>query len=52
MRSLKFLQWFFSSTESTDQNVLHFNFIVAEGYESRVVALDCARGMHSLLRTE
>jgi len=50
MCSLKFLQWFFSSRKSTDHCVLRFNFIVAEGYESRVVVLDCARDMHSPLR--
>ena len=52
MRSLEFPQWFFSSRDSTNKIVLHFNFIVAEGYQSRVVALDCARDMHSPLRTE
>lgn len=52
MRSLKFIQWFFNSRESTDHSVLRFNFIAAEGYESRVVVLDCARDMHSSLRTE
>ena len=52
MRSLQFLPWFFSSRESTDQSVLYLNFIVAEGYESRTVVLDCARDRHRPLRTE